>query len=130
MSPLLAVPIAVVPVIGIFVLQMLEGKVSSFLAAAVAVAAAAFLLTNPYSLLSLHDRLAEMEQIRRFYAGPISALAPLDYLAHPLREGFGLPFILAACGLGIARLQTNACPTGSEVYTRRLRPHALVLKSR
>jgi hypothetical protein len=63
---------------------------------AVALAAGAYLLTNPYSLLSLHDRLAEMDQIRRFYAGPVSALAPLDYLISPLREGFGIPFILAA----------------------------------
>jgi hypothetical protein len=62
---------------------------------AVALAAAAFLVTNPYALFSFHDRLAEMEQIRRFYAGPVSGWAPLDYLSHPLREGFGLPFILA-----------------------------------
>lgn len=64
--------------------------------AASAVALAAFLATNPYSVISCADRLAESAGIRQFYGGAMSPLQIADYVAGPLREASGAVFLIAA----------------------------------
>lgn len=67
------------------------------LAAAVGLAAAGFLVTNPYALLSFGDRLSEMSHIQRFYNASPSIGQVTDFILFPLRESIGAVFIVLTC---------------------------------
>ena len=61
--------------------------------AAAALATAALLAVNPYHLISLGDRIEEMNHVRGFYAGAVSPWQPLAFLIGPMREAAGTVFL-------------------------------------
>jgi hypothetical protein len=91
-----AAPLALPVVLAVGLQKRYAGSRIGRAVAAVAMAAAAFLVTNPYTVISRADRLAESAGIRRFYGGATSPLQIVDYVAGPMREACGTVFLIAA----------------------------------
>jgi dolichyl-phosphate-mannose-protein mannosyltransferase len=66
-------------------------------ATAAGLAAAGFLVTNPYAVLSFGDRLAEMSHVGEFYDASPSFAQFVGFILLPLRESIGAVFIVLTC---------------------------------
>lgn len=71
------------------------------------VAAAAFLVTNPYTIISYADRLEESAGVGAFYEGGVSPWQVADYLAGPMREALGAVFLVLGLVATVMLLATQ-----------------------
>ena len=91
---LVAAPLGLSVLAAVWLEKRRQGRHLVRTAALVLTAGAAFLATNPYTIISYADRLEESAGVRSFYEGGASPWQVAEYLAGPMREAAGAVFLV------------------------------------